>query len=312
MDRCGKCSKYMWQQRQAVKEQQQPSTPVAVTFIHLCPVCRRNSIIQSKLEEHSEGRTEANVSEVEVEVEVSTLLHASLDGQLHVQSTQAELDRRKQKREELERALRGARCIKVMHRKETLGDFRGKLVDLIKLVSDAATNARQLQAQGKRQVQRQATIGCHKQELPEIVPRVHICIDGGPGSVFTVCDIATGGRGCLLVKGSGRAACLLSDAVLLKNTRNMEDKKGIYDEKLLALSDFLTKELGMKRDGAGGFDYTQLACLLTQCFRQLEVKRSQFAAMDWPKFRQVECTVMAAQVSGLGCRVKGCGFGCRV
>jgi hypothetical protein len=51
---------------------------------------------------------------------------------------------------------------------------------------------------------------------PPLVPLVSITVQGGPGSVETVRHAARAGTPCLLVRGSGKAADMISDAVLLR------------------------------------------------------------------------------------------------
>jgi len=107
--------------------------------------------------------------------------------------------------------------------------------------------------------------------------------------VDTVRNAVVNGTPSLLVKGSGQAACIMSDAVLLKHTSNLAEQKGIYDEKQQALSHFLSADLEMERDNNGSLDYKQLVGRLTLNARQLEVKKTEAKSKTWDSFRKDEC-----------------------
>ena len=48
------------------------------------------------------------------------------------------------------------------------------------------------------------------------VPLLSVCVEGGPGSVDTVQKASAQEIPCLVVRGSGRAADLIADTVILK------------------------------------------------------------------------------------------------
>jgi hypothetical protein len=177
-----------------------------------------------------------------------------------------------------------------MHEQEQLGIFHGTLVDLIKLVADSITSTKAHDEQGRAKTHMQSHIDLsnnRKRAYPEEVPLVSVCVQGGPGTVDTVLNAVVNGTPSLLVKGSGQAACLMSDAVLLKHTRNLEDQNGMFDDKQQALSNFITKELKMTRKQDGSFDYNALVNRLAINHKQLEHEKQN---ADWPRFRTEECS----------------------
>ena len=192
----------------------------------------------------------------------------------------------------------------VMQFDQDLGIFDGTLTDLLKLVSDVicAEKAKDTQDGTLRKAaaekQAAAIKNSHKRRCPEEVPLVSVCVQGGPGTVDTVLDAVVNGTPSLLVKGSGQAACILSDAVLLKHTNNLEDQNGMFDDKQQALSHFLSHDLKMERK-RGALDYKELVRRLTANSKQLE---AEIKHADWNKFRHDECRDWNTKIEADGAR----------
>ena len=309
VDNCSKCRKFMWKQSKHLSDE-----PVADPT--LCPICRRNRRIQSRLEKDSDEYREAP------KVEVSAVLcassgedrldfnsidnpkseHKRLHRKLEVLRSNEQMNNYAKRQHLaccvalLDLYIKQADCIKVTHRGELLGVFKGHVVDLVKLVHEEPKQRQQSLLQVKPQVKKHAATGIQKHMMPEEVPLVSVCVQGGPNTVDTVRNAVVNSTPSLLVKGSGKAACLMSDAVLLKCTKNLQDQKGIYDNKQHALSQFFTEDLQMKRDAQGSFDYKKLVARLKFNTLKLKNKKKYRRNMDWPRFRREECAMAA--VSG--------------
>lgn len=118
-----------------------------------------------------------------------------------------------------------------------------------------------------------------------------VCVQGGPGTIDTVLNAAVNGTPCLLVKGSGQAACWMSDAVLLKHSKTSPK---VLDAQQEALSRFLVHDLKMKRDKTHSFNYVELVERLRETQKLLENAKAVFdqkqqKSKSWDQFREQIC-----------------------
>lgn len=80
------------------------------------------------------------------------------------------------------------------------------------------------------------------------IPLVCVCVQGGPFTVDTVLQACQSGTPALLVRGSGKAADMLSDAVLLQYTSSHKAYVKTRDSKQLAFWKFMERECDMTQD----------------------------------------------------------------
>ena len=82
------------------------------------------------------------------------------------------------------------------------------------------------------------------------VPVISICVQGGPGSINTVLDAARNGTPCLVVRGSGKAADLIADCVLMRFSpeHDLGLEVTARDERQKDLISFLVEHCGLDAD----------------------------------------------------------------
>jgi hypothetical protein len=103
----------------------------------------------------------------------------------------------------------------------------------------------------------------------------------------------------LLIKGSGQAACLMADAVVIKDYTTSTNQKTMLDEqqqKLLTFVEFMMFVFQIQSGKQGKFNYTKLIECLKESSRKLEIAvRTQLSSNNlassakWAKFREVFC-----------------------
>ena len=216
----------------------------------------------------------------------------------------------------------GCNTFVVKHLQATLGHFYGHLDDLEKIIyevdmgiakEDVAKNRsssvrKTLRLQrsgssfkgfpekGKTPAIPTPSVG---KNGPEEVPLVSVCVQGGAGTVRTVKDAVMNATPALLIKGSGQAACLMADAVVIKDYKNSRNQKTMLDEqqkKLLQFVDFIMFVFQIESDTKGSFSYTKLIECLRENSMQLEAAMKTYLATHnsssnskWAKFRKAFC-----------------------
>ena len=182
-------------------------------------------------------------------------------------------------------------CFEVESRDEVLGYFHGSMPELVELIKNVQTDIQKRKNKNPKMLKKgKPKISTNKERpLPHEVPMVCVCVQGGPGTINNVFSAAKNGTACLIVKGSGRAACLISDAVLLKDLSSKA-----RDSRQEALAAFIVKDLGMIMDKS----YKKLlsllhgsAKLLQEFKKELDSKRNldQLKELDWQAFREQNC-----------------------
>ena len=201
----------------------------------------------------------------------------------------------------LELHLSETKCFEVESRDQVLGYFHGSMPELLKLIKDVQNDIQtRMNKTPKMLKKEQPKISTHRERpLPHEVPMVCVCVQGGSGTINTVLSAAKNGTACLVVKGSGRAACLISDAVLLKDLKSSSKARDTQQE---ALAAFIVKDLGMIIDKS----YKKLLNRLHRCQKLLQEwkkekeqelkkgadrnkKLNHSGELDWEAFREQHC-----------------------
>jgi hypothetical protein len=193
----------------------------------------------------------------------------------------------------LELHLSEKKCFEVESRDEVLGYFHGSMPELLKLIKNVQNDIQgRMNKTPKMLKKEQPKIFKHRERpVPHEVPMVCVCVQGGPGTINTVLSAAKNGTACLIVKGSGRAACLISDAVLLKD---LKSSSKAHDTQQEALAAFIVKDLGMIIDKS----YKKLLSRLHRCQKLLQEwkreedgkrKLNDLGELDWEAFREQYC-----------------------
>ena len=186
VDNCSKCRKFMWKQDKHPWDE-------PVDDLTLCPICRRNRRIQSRLEKDSNEYGEAST------VEVSTVLcassgedgldfgtienpeseHKRLQHKLEVLRSNEQVKNKDASNELIKNKRHHLACcvalldlhikqkdrIKVTHTGQLLGVFKGNVVDLVKLVHEATkmpASRQRSRLPGKPPVKKHAATGIQK------------------------------------------------------------------------------------------------------------------------------------------------------
>ena len=189
----------------------------------------------------------------------------------------------------------GSKCFEVCQEGDELGYFNGSMPELLELIQavqkDIVSKIHKPPPKILQEGRANRAIG-RKRRLPQEVPMVCVCVEGGPGTINTVVNAAKNSTACLLVKGSGRAACLLSDAVLLKD---LKTSPKVLDSQQEAFTAFLVKDLGMRMDKKqGSFDYHLLLSRLDRSEKLMQTwkkkqEETQRKLVDWDVFRGQCC-----------------------
>jgi hypothetical protein len=178
------------------------------------------------------------------------------------------------------------KCFEVESRDEVLGYFHGCMPELLKLIKNVQNDIqRRMNKTPKMLKKEQPKISTQRERpVPHEVPMVCVCVQGGPGTINTVLSAAKNGTACLIVKGSGRAACLISDAVLLKD---LKSRSKAHDTQQEALAAFIVKDLGMTNDKS----YQKLLCRLHRNQKLLQEWKEEegLGELDWEAFREQYC-----------------------
>ena len=175
-------------------------------------------------------------------------------------------------------------CFEVESRDEVLGYFHGSMPELVELIKKVQNDIQKRKNKNPKMLKKgKPKISTNKERpLPHEVPMVCVCVQGGPGTINNVFSAAKNGTACLIVKGSGRAACLISDAVLLKDLSSKA-----RDSRQEALAAFIVKDLGMIMDKS----YKKLLSLLHGSAKLLQEfkKEKRNLYLDWQAFREQNC-----------------------
>jgi hypothetical protein len=259
-----------------------------------CEFCLRSEAIKQKLRDCSPPAGCQSI----LSVDVIALRHALMHKE-PIKWNATEIDRQKQHHawyvELLQLHQSGCKCFVVCHGKDELGYFNGSMPGLLDLVQavqqDIVSKIHKPPPTKSRERRANRAIG-RKRSLPQEVPMVCVCVEGGPGTINTVVSAAKNSTACLLVKGSGRAACLLSDAVLLKD---LKTSPKVLDSQQEAFTAFLVKDLGMRMDKTqGSFDYHLLLSRLDRSEKLMQTwkkkqEETQRKPVDWDDFRGQCC-----------------------
>jgi hypothetical protein len=193
----------------------------------------------------------------------------------------------------LELHRKETKCFEVESRDEVLGYFHGTMPELLTLIKNVQKDIQgRMNKTPKMLKKEKPKISMHRERpVPHEVPMVCVCVQGGPGTINTVLSAAKNGTACLIVKGSGRAACLISDAVLLKD---LKSSSKAHDTQQEALAAFIVKDLGMIIDKS----YQKLLSRLHRCQKLLQEwkkeedgkrKLKELGEWDWEAFREQYC-----------------------
>ncbi len=172
---------------------------------------------------------------------------------------------------------------------EVLGYFNGSMPKLLHLIKDVQKGiASQMHKDPKMSKTEKAAKIFTRRERPLAVSCVCVCVEGGPSTINTVSSAAEAGTSCLLIKGSGRAACLMSDAVLLKDSKS--SPKGL-DSQQQALEALMVEDLRMKKDlKKGSYDYKKLVIDLAANAKVLQDwKKKNHDSLNWDDIRSQHC-----------------------
>ena len=307
INRCTDCRRFIWG----------PSVEYQGMRVQAkCEICLRNDAIKGKLQNFTWSPSEA----VPPRVNVRALKHATSSQQKikwepkALEAERATLESLKSKEcldsdpdmyekaqkvqhhkwfvELLELYESGATCFEVVHEDEMLGYFKGSMPDLVMLIKEVQTDIAQKMHKPPAEIKKEAgavdRVLSSERPVPHEVPMVCVCVEGGPGTINTVLSAAKNGTACLLVKGSGRAACLISDAVLL---RDLKTTPKVLDHQQEAMLAFLHNSMGMRRDPKTGlFDYRELSNRLGRSQKVLEAwHKKEHKDTDWNDFRAQYC-----------------------
>jgi hypothetical protein len=307
INRCTDCRRFIW------------GPPVEYQGMMVqakCEICLRNDAIKGKLQNFTWSPSEA----VPPRVNVRALKHATSSQQKikwepkALETERAALESLKSKEcldsdpdmyekaqkvqhhkwfvELLELYESGATCFEVVHEDEMLGYFKGSMPDLVMLIKEVQTDIAQKMHPPPAKIKKEAgaveRVLSSERPVPHEVPMVCVCVEGGPGTINTVLSAAKNGTACLLVKGSGRAACLISDAVLL---RDLKTTPKVLDHQQEAMLAFLHNSMGMRRDPKTGlFDYRELSNRLGRSQKVLEAwHKKEHKDTDWNDLRAQYC-----------------------
>ena len=203
----------------------------------------------------------------------------------------------------LELARREVTYFEVKNQKKHLGFFKGSLEKLEDLIYENEKAVRKLSPArdtGKEMLSL-SNFSKQKQGVHEEVPLLCVVVQGGPNSIDSIMDSVENGSPVLLVKGSGMAACLMSDAVILMKP----DEDASYDRRLQRLCDFILKlqdDYNLKlqdeeqRGTKGSFKYTELIACFSRNHGLLvdDMKRKELDD-NWPLYRQHHCADWAGE-----------------
>ena len=212
----------------------------------------------------------------------------------------------------------GCKAFVVKHLDTPLGRFHGYLPELGKIIYDVdmdmaredvgknwstrhqkSFQKRISSMQGFPEKQTTPAVPSLDKHGPQEVPLVSVCVQGGHCSVRTVKDAVMNATPALLIKGSGQAACLMADAVVIKDYTTSTNQKTMLDEqqqKLLTFVEFMMFVFQIQSGKQGKFNYTKLIECLKESSRKLEIAvRTQLSSNNlassakWAKFREVFC-----------------------
>jgi hypothetical protein len=181
----------------------------------------------------------------------------------------------------------GAKCIELESQDEVLGYFNGSMPELLDLIKDVQKG---ISNQMHEPLPKRGPVEISKRrERSRAVPCVCVCVEGGANTIHnTVLSAAKNGTSSLLIKGSGRAACLMSDAVLLKDFKSSPK---VLDSQQQALAALMVEDLRMKVDKKkGSYDYKDLKIRLEDSEKLLQAwKKEKYDSLNWDDFRSQHC-----------------------